>query len=41
MVIVLMVIDAYSIYAYWCILVHILLMIINAYSIDGYWCLFY
>jgi hypothetical protein len=36
MVILLMVIDGYSIGEYWCLLMAIILMVIGGYSIGGY-----
>jgi hypothetical protein len=38
MAIILMVIGAYSIVRYWCLLMTIMLVVIGAYSIVGYWC---
>ncbi len=37
MVILLMVIDEYSIGGYWCLLMVIILVAIGGYSIGGYW----
>ncbi len=37
MVILLIVIDGYSIGGYWCLLMAIIVMAIGGYSISGYW----
>jgi hypothetical protein len=40
-VILLMVIDGYSIGGYWCLLMVIILAVIGGYFVNDYWWLFY